>query len=240
LVAWLAAFVVVMTLLTLFGDELGSLPLALRALVLSGVLVGLMANLVMPVVSATIARWEAGTPRTQRIDADRPAEDMDAHDTPSRRKYPRLAVLPDWPIRTIAVLSTVDHGPHAIPVSAPVRAGDHRILLSLHRDRGSLARLRKEPRVALLLLTEGDVAFTARGRARLVAEPLAGASEYVAIAIAVEAIDDHRQASFRVESGVNRIWIDEGEQMALGQRVGALRKLAGGELVGPPSTQDRG
>jgi antibiotic biosynthesis monooxygenase (ABM) superfamily enzyme len=64
LVAWLAAFVVVMTLLTLFGDELGSLPLALRALVLSGVLVGLMANLVMPVVSATIARWEAGTPRT--------------------------------------------------------------------------------------------------------------------------------------------------------------------------------
>jgi hypothetical protein len=94
--------------------------------------------------------------------------------------------------------------------------------------------------VALLLLTEGDVAFTARGRARLVAEPLAGASEYVAIAIAVEAIDDHRQASFRVESGVNRIWIDEGEQMALGQRVGALRKLAGGELVGPPSTQDRG
>jgi antibiotic biosynthesis monooxygenase (ABM) superfamily enzyme len=37
--AWPAAFVVVMTLLTLFGDELGSLPLALRALVLTGVLV---------------------------------------------------------------------------------------------------------------------------------------------------------------------------------------------------------
>ena len=57
--------------------------------------------------------------------------------------------LPDWPSRTIAVLSTVDAGPHAIPVSAPVRAGDHRILFNLHRDRGSLARLRTRPEVAL-------------------------------------------------------------------------------------------
>jgi hypothetical protein len=149
-------------------------------------------------------------------------------------EHPQLAVLPDWPIRTIAVLSTVDQGPHAIPVSAPVRAGDQRILVSLHRDRGSLARLRKEPRVALLILTEGDVAFTARGRAQLVAEPLAGAPDYVGVAIAVEAIDDHRQAAFRVESGVGRSWIDEGEQKALGERVAALRKLAGGEQSTTP------
>jgi antibiotic biosynthesis monooxygenase (ABM) superfamily enzyme len=65
LAAWLVAFLVVTMLLTLFGDELGSLPLALRALVMSGVLVALMANLVMPVVSAAIARWLAGSPRTQ-------------------------------------------------------------------------------------------------------------------------------------------------------------------------------
>jgi len=142
--------------------------------------------------------------------------------------HPQLAVLPDWPIRTIAVLATVDQGPHAIPGSAPVRAGDRRILLSLHRDRGSLARLRGEPRVALLILTGGDVAFTARGRAQLVADPLPGAPEYLGVAIAVEAIDDHRQASFRVESGVDRSWIDEGQQKALGDRVKALRNLASG------------
>ena len=63
--AWLVAFVVVTALLTLFGDELGSLPLALRALVISGLLVVLMVNLVMPVLSAAVARWEVGAPRTR-------------------------------------------------------------------------------------------------------------------------------------------------------------------------------
>jgi hypothetical protein len=164
--------------------------------------------------------------RADALGAAADPENMNDRSVSSGSDHPRLAVLPDWPIRTIAVLSTVDQGPHAIPVSAPVRAGDQSILLSLHRDRGSLARLRKEPRVALLVLTQGDIAFTARGRAQLVAEPLPGVPEYVGIAIAVEAIDDHRQASFRVESGVDRSWIDEGEQEALGERVTALRKLA--------------
>jgi antibiotic biosynthesis monooxygenase (ABM) superfamily enzyme len=58
--AWLAAFIVVLALLTLLGDELQSLPLALRALVLSGVLVFLMANLVMPLLSTAIAHWLSG------------------------------------------------------------------------------------------------------------------------------------------------------------------------------------
>jgi antibiotic biosynthesis monooxygenase (ABM) superfamily enzyme len=57
LAAWLVAFLVVTTLLTLFGDELASLPLALRALVMSGVLATLMANLAMPVLSVAIAHW---------------------------------------------------------------------------------------------------------------------------------------------------------------------------------------
>jgi hypothetical protein len=56
-------------LLSLFGDELGSLPLALRALVISGVLVALMVNLVMPVLNAAIARWARPSPRT-RVPAD--------------------------------------------------------------------------------------------------------------------------------------------------------------------------
>ena len=39
-----------------------------------------------------------------------------------------LPTLPQWPQRTVAVLSSVDEGVHAIPVSAPVRAGDRQIV----------------------------------------------------------------------------------------------------------------
>ena len=68
LAAWLVAFGVVMTLLTLFGEELESLPPALRALAISGVLVVLMANLVMPALSVTVARWIAGRPPKDTAD----------------------------------------------------------------------------------------------------------------------------------------------------------------------------
>jgi antibiotic biosynthesis monooxygenase (ABM) superfamily enzyme len=63
--AWLVAFLVVTALLSLFGDELGSLPLALRALVISGVLVVLMINVVMPALNAAVARWVAGPARSR-------------------------------------------------------------------------------------------------------------------------------------------------------------------------------
>jgi antibiotic biosynthesis monooxygenase (ABM) superfamily enzyme len=65
LAAWLVAFLVVTALLAVFGHELGSLPLALRALVISGLVVALMVNLVMPVLSAALARWPAGPPRSR-------------------------------------------------------------------------------------------------------------------------------------------------------------------------------
>jgi antibiotic biosynthesis monooxygenase (ABM) superfamily enzyme len=59
--AWLSAFLVVLTLLSVFKDELASLPLAVRALVLSGVLVTLMTTLVMPALNAAIRRWVSGS-----------------------------------------------------------------------------------------------------------------------------------------------------------------------------------
>ena len=139
---------------------------------------------------------------------------------------PAAVVLPTWPGRTVGVLATVGDGPHAIPVSAPVRAGDRQILLSLHRTRGSLERLRRRPRVALLVLAEGDVAFTARGRAAIVEEPMSGAPDYAAVRIAVDAVDDHRQPAFVVDSGVGRRWVDESEQHALRARVERLGELA--------------
>lgn len=76
LAAWFVAFLIVLALLTLFGDELESLPLAVDALIFTGVLVPLMGNLVMPVVSVAVARWLVGRPargqpaECRRIDCD--------------------------------------------------------------------------------------------------------------------------------------------------------------------------
>jgi len=130
--------------------------------------------------------------------------------------------LPQWPQRTVAVLSTVDEAVHAIPVSAPVRAGDRRILLSLHRSRDTLERIRRWPEVALTFLAEGDLAFTARGRATIAEEPMAVDPDYVAVAIEVAAVDDHRQPAFRVTAGVGREWVDETAKSQLAARVRAL------------------
>jgi uncharacterized pyridoxamine 5'-phosphate oxidase family protein len=140
-----------------------------------------------------------------------------------------MTSLPTWPTRTVGMLATTGpDGPHVIPVSAPLRAGDDRILLSLHRTRGSLERLRSRPEVALLVLAGDDIAFTARGRASVIEEPMEVAPDYVAVAIEVEAVDDHRQPAFVVDSGVGRRWIDEAEQKALGARVAALSGRASG------------
>ncbi len=161
---------------------------------------------------------------------------MPERNNPNSREHPQLEALPDWPTRTIAVLATVDQGPHAIPVSAPLRAGDRRILLSLRHDRGSLTRLRSQPCVALAVLTEGNIAFTAHGQARIVEDRLAGASDYAAVAIDVERIDDHRQAEFRVQSGIDRSWVDEDERSALGRRVELLSELATSDGIPSGST----
>jgi hypothetical protein len=150
-------------------------------------------------------------------------------------EHPSLAELPEWPGRTIGVLATSGPDPHAIPVSAPLRAGPRLVLISLHRTRGSLARLRERPQVALAILAAGDVAFTARGRARVVEDPMAAAPDYAAVAIDVEDVDDHRQPDFVVEAGIDRRWVDDEGRQAMGERVGALRELAGAEDA-PPSS----
>jgi uncharacterized membrane protein len=63
LAAWMAAFVVVMALLSVLGDELDSLPLAIRALIISGVVVTIMTTVVMPALGVAVRRWPAGTTR---------------------------------------------------------------------------------------------------------------------------------------------------------------------------------
>ncbi|CAM4255131.1 hypothetical protein NONI108955_17075 [Nocardia ninae] len=157
-----------------------------------------------------------------------PAQRQD-HSTDHHDDHPELDVLPEWPRETIAVLVTTDPGPHAIPVSWPVRAGDRQILLSLKFDRGSLARLRERPQVALLILGGGNVALCARGTARVIAEQMPDAADYVAVRIDVEAIDDHRQSAFAVAGGIQRTVLDPAELHALEGRVNTLRAWADGQ-----------
>ena len=147
----------------------------------------------------------------------------------------QLARLPEWPSKSIAILVTFGQGPFAIPISAPQRRGDREILFALRRNRSSLERLSELSRAALVLLCEGNVAFTARGTARVVEAPMRDAPDYAAVVLDVEEIDDHRQPEFLVEYGVGRRWVDEDEKRFLGTRVAALREMALGELPSCPA-----
>lgn len=115
-------------------------------------------------------------------------------------------MLPHWPAGTVAILATHDGSPHAIPVSAVVRGGDHRLLMALAARRGSLARLRARPQVAVALIAPG-VAVTAEGTARIIAEPLTEGT--VGVEIAVVAVHDHDRPTFAIEAGVRWHWTDD-------------------------------
>jgi Pyridoxamine 5'-phosphate oxidase len=112
--------------------------------------------------------------------------------------------LPHWPDGTVAVLSTGAGAPHAIPVSTAVRRGPRTIVLALSLRRESLARLRADPRCAVTVLAGGNVAFTAHGRAAI-----SELERLARIEISVEAIQDHRQDTFLIDSGVDWHWTSD-------------------------------
>lgn len=117
-----------------------------------------------------------------------------------------MTALPPFPVDLVGLLCTVDDdGPAAIPVSALRRAADDRILFALAPHRGSLARLRREPRVALALLGEG-FAVTARGQAHVIADPLPGAPFVVAVGLRVRSLDDALAPHTAVHAGITWSW----------------------------------
>ena len=120
----------------------------------------------------------------------------------------------------------VARGQHAIPITAPLRIGDRQILLRLKRCHESLARLREHPKVALTIFAKGNLAFTARGPARVVREPMLGAPAFAAIAMDVENIDDHRQRDFVIDSGVSLDWTNERTEQFVQEHLNALREVA--------------
>jgi Pyridoxamine 5'-phosphate oxidase len=133
-------------------------------------------------------------------------------------------VLPDWPPGTVTIFATGGGAPHAIPVSAAVRAGPRRALIALASTRRSLARLRADPRVALTIIAS-DVAVTAHGRARVLeGELVAGV---VAVEIEVEDVQDHDRPTFAIEAGVRWRWTDADAERRDAEVHAALARLAG-------------
>jgi flavin reductase (DIM6/NTAB) family NADH-FMN oxidoreductase RutF len=131
--------------------------------------------------------------------------------------------LPQWPRGTVAILVTAGDRPHAIPVSAVVRAGPRRLLLGLARRRESLARLRADPAVTVAVLAEG-CAFSADGRATVLDE--AATANVTAVAVEVDELHDHLRPTFTIQAGTAWHWTDPDAQASDENVHAALVRLA--------------
>jgi len=127
-------------------------------------------------------------------------------------------MLPDWPVGTVAVLSTA--GPHAIPVSTATRSGEATVHLALAHKRESLARLREDPRCALTILAAG-LAVTAYGTAAVVDED----QRVAYVRLEVDEVVDHDQPTFELDDGVRWHWTDEDAEQGDGAVRDRLRRL---------------
>jgi hypothetical protein len=107
-----------------------------------------------------------------------------------------------------------------------VRGGPRTVLLALARRRESLARLREDPRCALTLLDDGDVAVTAHARATVVQEPMAISDRVAAVRLDVDRIQDHGQPRFRIDAGVRWHWTDQEADRRDADIRAALEELA--------------
>ena len=129
-----------------------------------------------------------------------------------------------WPPGTVVALATQGDGPHVVPVSAVVPAGPEAIVLALARTRGSLTRLTDDPRVSVLVLAGGDLAYTAFGTATVVDGEIAPG--VVAVRVAVVRVQDHRRPTFVLESAVGWRWTDASAQARDADVRAALERIA--------------
>jgi len=131
--------------------------------------------------------------------------------------------LPDWPAGTVAILVTGGERPHAIPVSAVVRAGPRRVLIGLAHGRESLARLRRSPHVTVAICAR-DLAVSVDGAAAVLDEQLVDG--VAAVAVEVEAIHDHDRPTFALHAGVAWEWTEQVAARRDAEVQAALRRLA--------------
>ena len=75
-------------------------------------------------------------------------------------------------------------------------------------------------------MAAGDVACTAHARAQVVHESLPGAEGVAAVALEVDAIQDHMQPRFAIAAGVAWHWTDDDARARDAAVRGALAELA--------------
>lgn len=132
--------------------------------------------------------------------------------------------LPDWPAGTVAILVTGGERPHAIPVSAVVRAGPRRLLIGLAHGRESLARLRRSPHVTVAICAR-DLAVSVDGAAAVLDQELVDG--VAAVAVEVQTIHDHDRPTFALHAGVDWEWTEQAAARRDAEVRAALRRLAG-------------
>lgn len=135
--------------------------------------------------------------------------------------------LPEVPPGTVVILATVGgSGPAAIPVSAVLRAGPRVLLLGLAARRGSLVRLREDPRVALSVAGAG-FCVEVSGEAEVAADPLPGVEGMVAVRVRAHAVRDVRGPATEVDGGIRWRWTDRGADERHRLVLAALARLGG-------------
>jgi flavin reductase (DIM6/NTAB) family NADH-FMN oxidoreductase RutF len=111
---------------------------------------------------------------------------------------------PDQAISPVAIVATVDAD--GTPRTAPfgsVRATTPRLLrLCSLREHDTCANLIRDGRVSVALLSPG-VALSARGRARVVLDPMQHDERFVALEIDIEEVKNDMAYRIVVESGAN-------------------------------------
>ena len=116
-------------------------------------------------------------------------------------------ILPEWPVGTVAILVTGGDRPHAIPVSAIVRAGPR----LAHPRAGPQPRVAGSP--ARVAGGDGRDLRAATWRSASTAAPACSTSicwsGSPAVAVDVEAIHDHDRPTFAIHAGVAWEWTDE-------------------------------
>jgi len=134
--------------------------------------------------------------------------------------------LPPLPEDIVGALAaTGPDGPSVIPVSALHRASDGLLLFALAPHRATLRLLREDDRAAIALLGP-DLAVTAHGRTRVVADPLPGAPFVVALALRVTRVQDTLGTRTVVHDGVRWGWRDADSAARHARVLDGLRRLA--------------
>lgn len=104
-----------------------------------------------------------------------------------------------------SVVATIDEdgSPRVAPFGS-LRAVNSRLLrLIAHQYHDTLANLKRDPRVMVSMICPPDIAVSARGRARIVEDPLSIDKNYALIEIDIEEVKNDMPVRIGIDSGIS-------------------------------------